>query len=117
MAIFKKTAKIDLDQQTISSLLSEGCVIEGNLKAPSFVRIDGQVIGDVTIEQGLILGEKGHIKGHVSARQMVVHGLIEGNITAEILEMRGTGKITGNIKTTSIQVDAGAVYNGNLSMA
>lgn len=117
MAIFKKIAKIDMEQQTITSILSAGCVIDGDLKAPDFVRIDGQVTGNVTVEQGLILGEKGHIKGHVNTRQIVVHGLIEGNITAESLEIRSTGKINGNIKTASIQVDAGAVYNGNLSMA
>lgn len=116
MAIFKKIAKIDMDQHTISSILSAGCVIDGDLKAPDFVRIDGQVTGNVTVEQGLILGEKGYIKGHVTTRQMVVHGIIEGNITVESLEIRSTGKINGDIKTGSIQVDAGAVYNGNLSM-
>jgi cytoskeletal protein CcmA (bactofilin family) len=117
MAMFKKSAKLELDQQTISSIISEGCVVDGSLNAPAFVRIDGQINGNVTIEQGLILGEKGNIKGNVITKQMVVYGLIEGDINTESLEIRNTGKITGNIKTTSIQVDAGAVYNGSLSMA
>ncbi|MES2275760.1 MAG: polymer-forming cytoskeletal protein [Bacteroidota bacterium] len=115
--MFKKPGKLDIDQQTISSIISEGCIIDGNINAPAFVRIDGQVKGDVTIEQGLILGEKGSITGQVNTKQMVVYGYIEGNITAELLEIRSTGKINGNIITGTIQVEAGAVYNGNLSMA
>jgi cytoskeletal protein CcmA (bactofilin family) len=115
--MFKKSAKMEIDQQTISSIISEGCVLEGSFKAPAFARIDGQVIGDITIEQGLILGEKGHIKGNINTKQMVVYGYVEGNISVESLEVRSTGKINGDIKTGTIQVEAGAVYNGNLSMA
>jgi len=115
--MFKKTPKLEIDQQAISSIIAEGCVIDGNIKAPAFVRIDGQVTGNVTIDQGLILGEKGMIKGLIITKQMVVHGQIDGNIQTEILEIRSTGKITGDIKTGSIQIEAGAVYNGNLSMA
>jgi len=117
MALFKKTPKLDIDQQTISSIISEGCIIDGNFKAPAFVRIDGHIIGDVDIEQGLILGEKGIIRGNVNTKQMVVYGLIEGNIKTESIEVRNTGKITGDIKTAAVQVDTGAIYNGNLSMA
>ncbi|GAB3915116.1 bactofilin family protein [Mucilaginibacter boryungensis] len=117
MALFKKNGSVELDQQTISSIVSEGCVIEGNLNAPAFVRIDGQINGNVTIEQGLILGEKGNIQGNVQTKQMVVYGHIDGDITTDVLEIRSTGKITGKITTARIQVDAGAVYNGSLSMA
>jgi cytoskeletal protein CcmA (bactofilin family) len=117
MALFKKTPKLEIDQQTISSIISEGCVIDGNIKAPAFVRIDGHVTGDVTIDEGLILGEKGLIKGNVVTKQIVVYGSIEGNIQTDTLEIRHTGKIKGDIKTQGIQVDLGAIYNGSLSMA
>jgi len=115
MALFK--GKVELDQQTISSIISEGCVVEGSLQAPAFARIDGQINGNVTIEQGLILGEKGNIQGNVHTKQMVVYGNIDGDIVTDVLEIRSTGKITGKITTGRIQVDAGAVYNGSLSMA
>jgi cytoskeletal protein CcmA (bactofilin family) len=85
MALFKKNDRVELDKQTISSIISEGCVVEGGLKAPAFVRIDGQINGDVTIEQGLILGEKGNIQGSVHTKQMVVYGHIDGDIITEYL--------------------------------
>lgn len=117
MAIFKNQPKKDLDQQVISTIISEGCIIDGSIKAPAFARIDGQITGDVNIDEGLILGEKGSIKGNVITRQIVVYGIITGDVAAEQLEIRNTGKITGDVKTASLQIDSGAVYNGNLTMA
>jgi cytoskeletal protein CcmA (bactofilin family) len=116
MAIFKKE-KVALDMQSISTLISEGCVIDGNLKAPAFARIDGQITGDVTIDEGLIVGEKASIRGNVITKELVVYGTIVGNVQATSLEIRATGHITGDIRTQTLGVEQGAVYDGNLSMS
>lgn len=115
MAIFTKNKK-ELDQQVISTLISEGCVLDGNLKAPAYVRIDGHVNGDVHISEGLILGEKGSIKGNVYTKEMIVYGKIDGNLNTQVLEIKSTGTITGEIKTQVLQVEPGGTYNGKLSM-
>jgi cytoskeletal protein CcmA (bactofilin family) len=117
MALFSKKNKIDMDQQTISTILSEGCVIEGNLKAPNFIRIDGQINGDVNVDEGLILGEKAVITGNVTTKHMVIYGTTNGNIQVMSLDIRSTGKVTGEIKTSTLQVEMGAIYNGNLDMS
>jgi cytoskeletal protein CcmA (bactofilin family) len=116
MGVFAKKDKIALDLQAISTLISEGAILDGNLKAPAFVRIDGQVNGEVNIDEGLILGEKGFIKGNVFTKEMVVYGVVTGNLSVQSLEIKSTGKINGDIKTTSLAVESGAVYNGNLLM-
>lgn len=115
MALFSKN-KVALDQQSISTLISEKSVLDGNLKAPAFARIDGQVTGNVHIAEGLILGEKGSILGNVITKELVVYGTIQGDIQAHSLEIKATGKITGEIKTQALSVENGAVYNGSLSM-
>jgi len=116
MAIFKKE-KVALDMQSISTLISEGCVVDGNLKAPAFARIDGKITGDVTIDEGLIVGEKASIIGNVITKELVVYGKIVGNVQATSLEIRATGHITGDIRTQTLGVEQGAVYDGNLSMS
>jgi len=115
--MFSKKNKVELDQQAISTFLSEGCVIEGNMKAPAFVRIEGQINGDVTIDEGLILGEKGVITGNVVTKEMIVYGTVHGNINTHSLEIRSTGRITGDIKTQVLQVEPGGTHNGKLSMS
>jgi cytoskeletal protein CcmA (bactofilin family) len=117
MAIFSKKNKIELDQQVISTLISEGCLLDGNLKAPAYVRIEGQINGDVNIDEGLILGEKGLVKGNVVTKEMIVYGTVNGNLNVQSLEIRGTGRITGDIKTQVLQVEPGGSHNGKLSMS
>ena len=85
--MFKKN-KVELDQQAISTFLSEGCVIDGNMKAPAFVRIEGQITGDVTVEEGLILGEKGLITGNIVTKEMIVYGTVKGHINCEACGLR-----------------------------
>lgn len=116
MALFSKKGKVALDMQSIATLISEGCVLEGNFKAPAYVRIDGQVNGDVTIEEGLILGEKGRINGNITTKEILIYGQVTGNITTNSLEIKPTGKITGDIKTQTLQVETGGFYTGNLNM-
>ena len=116
MALFGKKDKVAIDLQTISTLISEGCVVDGNLKAPAYVRIDGQVNGDVFIEEGLIIGEKGMVFGNILTKELVVYGTLNGNLQVGSLEIKATGKINGEIKTLTLSVENGAVYNGNLSM-
>jgi cytoskeletal protein CcmA (bactofilin family) len=116
MAFFSKKDKVDLDLQSISTLISEGCILDGNLKAPAVARIDGQVTGDVMVDEGLIIGEKGSILGNIITKEMVVYGTINGNIQTNSLEIKASGKVTGEIRTQTLQVENGAVYNGSLSM-
>jgi cytoskeletal protein CcmA (bactofilin family) len=116
MALFSKD-KVAIDLQTISTLISEGSTLEGNLKAPAVARVDGQIIGDVIVEEGLILGEKGSIKGNILTKELVVYGVINGNIQSNSLEIKSTGRINGEIRTNTLVVENGAIYNGSLSMA
>ena len=116
MAFFSKKDNVALDLQSISTLISEGCIIDGNIKAPAFARIDGQVTGDVMVDEGLILGEKGSILGNILTKEMVIYGTVTGNIQTNSLEIKATGKVSGEIRTQTLQVENGAVYNGSLSM-
>src|ERR1700743_385560 len=116
MSMFAKKDKVSLDLQSISTLISEGCVFDGNMKAPSYARIDGTVTGDVVVDEGLIIGEKGVINGTITTKEMVVYGTINGTLQVTSLEIKSSGKITGEINTQSLAVENGAVYNGTLSM-
>ena len=117
MAMFSKTEKAALDTQQISTLISEGCVIDGDIKAPAFIRIDGQVNGNVIVDGGLILGEKGLITGDVVTKEMIVYGKVNGNLEISALEIKASGRVVGEIKTKTLVVEHGAVYNGKLLMA
>jgi cytoskeletal protein CcmA (bactofilin family) len=116
MGLLDKKNQPAIYRQPITTLISEGSVVDGSLQAKAFARIDGHIKGDVDIAEGLILGKDGIIDGNVITRELVVHGTVNGNITVTAIEIAATGKITGDITTNALSVETGGVYNGRLVM-
>ena len=65
---------------TTPTLISKGCILEGKLESDVFVRIDGNIKGDLFIGEGLIVGEDGLIEGNVHTREIVVYGTVKGTV-------------------------------------
>ncbi|WP_316848543.1 polymer-forming cytoskeletal protein [Pedobacter psychrodurus] len=115
--MFKKNNVIkDLNQQEISTIIGLGFTITGELKGKAVVRIDGTVIGNVNVEGGVVLGEKGMIKGDIQTASAIIYGTVNGNVKSQNLEIKKTGKVNGDIKTEAIEIEMGAQYNGKLEM-
>lgn len=110
------TSSRSSDSTQIKTLISEGCRFEGNLFSPSNTRIDGYVTGNLTGENGLIIGDKGSIVGDISAIEAVIYGTVRGNIKAHKLEIKGTGKVLGDVVVDHIIMEYGSHFNGNLKM-
>ncbi|TNE55347.1 MAG: polymer-forming cytoskeletal protein [Bacteroidetes bacterium] len=116
MAAFGKKQK-DLMDSHIATIISEGCVIDGNVSSKSSIRVDGVVQGDVRVEQGVVIGDNGRIEGNVVAAESIVFGEVRGNLQVQKLEIKSSGKISGDITTNSMEVEFGAVYNGKVNMS
>lgn len=100
----------------VTTLIGEGCKVEGNFFVPTTTRIDGIIKGDLTGEIGIIIGNKGKIEGNVCAKEVVVLGFVSGNIEADTLELKSGSKIEGDIIINKLHAEAGAVFNGRCSM-
>ncbi len=116
MSFLDKKNQSTIHRQPITTLISEGSVVDGSLQAKAFARIDGHIKGNVEISEGLILGKEGIIDGHVITKELVTHGTINGNITVTAIEIAATGKVTGDITTKALSVETGGIYNGRLIM-
>ena len=57
------------------------------------------------------------IKGSVITKEMIVYGVVQGHVNTHSLEIKSTGRITGDIKTQVLQVEPGGSHNGKLSMS
>jgi cytoskeletal protein CcmA (bactofilin family) len=104
------------ESNQIKTLISEGCKFEGNLFSPSNTRIDGIVTGNLSGENGLIIGEKGVIKGDLQSIDATIYGHVAGNIKAHKLEIKGTGRVFGDAEVEHIVIEYGAKFNGKLIM-
>jgi len=107
----------ELSSQEVRTIVGPGCLFEGNLTIPEgLTRIDGEVIGNIKGNGGLIIGESGSVKGDLSVENVVVYGKVNGNIRARSLEIRASGRVDGDVQVQELVVEKGAMYNGKCSM-
>lgn len=109
-----KPPKSEASQITTS--IGEECVFEGNISTSSSTRIDGTLKGKIVGENIIIVGERGMISGEVKAVETIVFGKVEGTIESERLEIKSTGKVTGDIFINALIVEDGGAYNGRCTM-
>ena len=117
--MFKKNnqqKKLDINQQEISTIIGEGYTFTGELTGASIIRIEGKIIGNVRVESGVVLGEKGVIEGDIYTKSAIIYGTVSGNVEASQLEIKRTGRISGDITTNNLEIELGAQYNGRLNM-
>lgn len=119
MIMFKKTNKqqpLEINQQEISTIIGEGYVFTGELQGASVIRIEGKIIGNVNVDAGVVLGEKGNIEGDINTKSAIIYGTVTGNIKTIQLEIKKTGYVNGDITTDTLEIELGAQYNGKLNM-
>ena len=97
--------------------LTAGSKIVGNISADSDFRIDGLIEGDLQCTGKVVIGEAGRVKGTIACQHAEILGLLEGKITChQQLSLRASGKIVGDVKTKTLIVEPGALFNGTCSM-
>ncbi len=113
----KKEKSSTFGQALVLNLIGEGTEIKGNIKCDSDLRIDGKVIGNVSTHSKLVLGAAGSIEGNVKARSGDVSGVLKGDVVVdEILFIKASGRVDGNISTSKMVIESGGEFNGNCSM-
>lgn len=97
--------------------LVEGTYTEGTISTQRDLRIDGTVTGNINCEGKLIIGPTGNVDGDVTSHNAVVEGKFNGNLTVhEVLDVRESATVTGEIKTGKLLVQNGATFTGNCDM-
>ncbi len=105
-----------VETSDVNTLIGEGCVFEGNLNLSTATRIDGKVKGNIRSEGMLIIGESGSVEGDINCSEILIHGMVNGNIEARRIELKKGATLNGDVKTDVFVIEEGAVYNGHCSM-
>lgn len=101
----------------ITSVLSAGINWTGNMGGSGGVRIEGTFEGDIAMRGLLVVGETGRLTCRtLRANTVIIAGTVKGDITAERLEIRSTGKVWGNVVTVSFSTEEGAFLRGQITM-
>jgi cytoskeletal protein CcmA (bactofilin family) len=105
-------------QKRIDALIGAGTAVRGDIVFEGGLRIDGQVVGNVTAAEGkpatLVVSEQARIEGRVEVSHVVINGQVHGPVHAEYLELQPKARITGDVAYKSIEMHVGAVVQGRL---
>jgi len=106
----------EIQNQSIN-IISEGTVIKGDISSAGDIRIDGTLNGNIEAKGRLVIGPKGKVEGEVNCNNIEVSGYIKGKITvSELLNMKSSAKINGDIIAGKLSVEPGSLFTGTCTM-
>lgn len=101
----------------VSSVLGAGTSVTGRLSGGGGVRVEGAFEGEISVDGLLVIGESGRVTcEHLQAGVVIIAGVVKGNITAEKVEIRATGRVWGDVVTTAFATEEGAFLRGKITM-
>lgn len=116
--MFNKENKKEQEQiSNASNHLGKGTVITGNIESYGNIRIEGQISGDLITKSKVVLGDSAKVMGSVLAQNAEISGEIVGTIEiSDVLVLKSTAIINGDIVTNKLVVESGAQFNGACKM-
>jgi cytoskeletal protein CcmA (bactofilin family) len=105
--------------QPISTLIGAETRIDGDVVFSGGFHLDGYINGNVSGEPGarttLVVSEHGGIEGSVIASDVLLNGLVKGDIDASgRVELGEKARVLGNVQYAVIETAVGAQINGKL---
>ena len=96
--------------------IGKSVVVKGELSGSENLYLDGEVEGSIELhEHHLTIGPNGKVRASVHARDIVVHGQLDGNVNGtERVELKKSSVLTGDIITKRIVIEDGAVFKGSV---
>ncbi len=99
------------------NLISNGTDITGDVKSNGDIRIEGTLTGSLNIKGKVVIGPTGKVNGEVICKNSEVSGFIEGKIiVSQLLNLKSSSTILGDIDTAKLSIEPGAKFTGNCKM-
>jgi len=101
----------------LNTIIGKGSSFEGNLKVEQSLRVDGRIKGHISTTDSIVIGKDGEIEGEIITKNAIIGGRVHAKINAAgkvVLESKAM--FVGELKTTRLVIDDGAVFEGRCSM-
>lgn len=102
-----------IDDVSVNTIVGHGALITGNITVPGFLRIDGDIDGNVEAQGRVIVGEAARIRGTVRAASVSVGGIVQGDIIApDYVIILSSAMVIGSVLTKKLRVDDDVILHG-----
>ena len=98
------------------STLGKGILVKGEVSAVEDLTLEGRVDGPVLCEGYAVVVEEGaQMTGDIIAREITVYGSFSGRLIAtEVVDVRPSATVSGQIHSKRFVLDEGAKFNGRV---
>ena len=109
----------DRQERRVTAWVGKALRIEGHIVSDDNLTIDGNVEGTIVVgDHTLTVGPGATVKADLTARTITVSGAVIGKVHAhELLDLRATGSVVGEIVAASLRMADGAVVAGPVDAA
>jgi cytoskeletal protein CcmA (bactofilin family) len=118
--MFKNSDKMGRNNESDGNsvnLIGAGTKIKGNIQSEGDIRIDGTLIGTITSKGKVVVGSTGSVEGEITCENADISGTVKVKISvSDILLLKPTAKLTGDIVTSKLAIESGATFSGSCSM-
>jgi len=102
----------------VINLIGTGTEITGDVICNGDIRIDGTLNGNLRTKGKVVIGDTGRAKGEVTCKNADISGKVEGKIIiSELISLKPSSLITGDIVTNRLSIEPGARFTGNCNMS
>lgn len=98
--------------------IGKSVLIKGELSGSEDLYLDGEVEGSVELKQhSLTVGPHGQARANLNAREVIIHGKVDGNVSGEErVELKKSAIVVGDISTQRILIEDGAFFKGSIDI-
>ena len=112
-------SEADLQERRLTAWVGKSLRIEGHIVSDDNLTIDGNVKGTIVVgDHTLTVGPGATVKADLTARTITVSGAVIGKVRAhELLDLKATGSVVGEIIAASLRMADGAIVAGPVDAA
>lgn len=104
-------------ESKLPNMIGPGTKIVGNIETNGDIRIDGNIEGNIDSKGKVVIGNNGFVKGEISCNNAEVSGTLNGKMSVlELLSLKATSKVNGDIKSGKLSIEPGALFSGTCAM-
>ena len=102
------------DDISVKTIIGLGSAISGDVHADGFIRVEGDIDGNLEVAGHVDVGSQARINGNINAKSVVLGGIVLGDIYApEGIKLLSSSAVIGNITTKRLEIQENVIFHGH----
>ncbi len=99
------------------NIIAKNSSLVGDIKSDGDFRVDGKIEGTIQTSGRVVIGKEGYVSGTIDCAHADIEGTFSGKlIVDQILSLKSTADISGDVVLGKLSVEPGAIFNATCAM-